>query len=128
MQNDPTAGISDGTGDAYSARVQVDLQDVGLKMPGVVSAYYETRDAGFSTLDYETRVDEELWGVALDVEANERTAYRFYYDSFEDADGRIKMFLQNQLGRFLGHLFDFHTAFGADHQYVALVFFRSADW
>lgn len=90
IQNDPTAGVSDGTGDAFAARARVDLQDVGLKMPGVVSAYYETRDTGFSTLDYETRVDEELWGVALDLEANERTAYRFYYDSFKDDGGRTK--------------------------------------
>ena len=32
------------------------------------------------------------------------------------ADGRIKMFFENQFGRFFGDFFDFHAAFGADHQ------------
>ena len=27
------------------------------------------------------------------------------------------MFLENQLGRFLGDFFDLHAAFGADHQH-----------
>lgn len=90
VQNDPTAGITDGTGEAYAARLQVDLEEVGLKMPGTLSAYYETRGAGFSTLDYETTADQDLWGVSLDLEASERTSYRFYYDSFEDADGQVK--------------------------------------
>nr|AFP55392.1 conserved hypothetical protein [Sulfitobacter guttiformis] len=90
IQNDPTAGVTDGTGEAVSARARVDLQDIGLQTPGSVSLYYEDRDAGFSTLDYETRVDEQLWGVSLDVDASERTAFRFYFDSFNDADGRIK--------------------------------------
>lgn len=90
VQSDPTAGVTDGTGEAYIARARIDFEDIGLRLPGTFSAYYESRDEGFSTLDYETRVDEELWGVSVDVEASERTAYRFYFDSFEDADGRIK--------------------------------------
>ncbi|MEQ6204474.1 hypothetical protein ABMC88_15650, partial [Sulfitobacter sp. HNIBRBA2951] len=90
VQSDPTAGVTDGTGDAFALRAQVDLQEAGLRLPGTISAYYETRDAGFSTLDYETRTDEELWGVSVDIDASERVGYRFYFDSFEDDDGRVK--------------------------------------
>ncbi|UWR24548.1 hypothetical protein [Sulfitobacter sp. S190] len=90
VESDPSAGVEDGTGSAYAARVQVDFADVGLQTPGTFAAYFERRDAGFSSLDYETRVDEELWGVSVDIEASERLAYRLYFDSFEDDDGARK--------------------------------------
>ncbi|MGB3243061.1 MAG: hypothetical protein WBB25_00890, partial [Sulfitobacter sp.] len=90
IENNPSSGTAGGTGDAYSARVQLDFADIGVKTPGTLGAYYESREAGFSTLDYETAVDEELWGVYVDVEPSERLAYRFYYDSFEDAAGKHK--------------------------------------
>ncbi|WP_299417216.1 hypothetical protein [uncultured Sulfitobacter sp.] len=113
VQSDPTAGVTDGTGEAFAARAQIDFEDVGLRLPGTFSAYYETRDAGFSTLDYETRVDEELWGVSVDVQASERMAYRFYFDSFEDADGQIK----REGGAELAYLLSERVKleFGAEH-------------
>jgi len=113
VQSDPTAGVTDGTGEAYAVNGRVDFEDLGLRLPGTVSAYYESRDAGFSTLDYETNVDEELWGVSVDIEASERLAYRFYYDSFEDADGRIK----NTGGAELAYLVSARVKleFGAEH-------------
>ena len=90
VDSNPTAGMTDGTGDAVSARGQVDFADIGLRLPGNFAAYYEKRDAGFSTLDYQTRVDEELYGVSVEVQPSERLSYRAYFDSFKDADGRLK--------------------------------------
>lgn len=90
VESDPSAGITDGTGEAVYVRGQVDFADLGLTVPGSVIAYYESRDEGFSSLDYLTRVDEELFGIAVEVQPSERLTYRAYYDSFEDADGRIK--------------------------------------
>lgn len=113
VESDPTAGITDGTGEAIAVRGQVDLADLGLAVPGTISAYFENRDAGFSTLDYETRVDEELYGVSVDITASERVGYRFYYDSFEDADGRIK----REGGAELAYLLSERVKleFGAEH-------------
>lgn len=88
VENRETAGLQDGTGDAFAARMQLDLVDLGNATPGTIAAYFETRDAGFSTLDYETTVDEELWGFSVDVQPSERLGYRLYHDSFEDADGK----------------------------------------
>lgn len=88
VENRETAGVVDGTGDGVAARMQVDLADLGVSTPGTIAAYFETRDAGFSTLDYQTTVDEELWGVSVDMQPTERLSYRVYYDSFEDENGR----------------------------------------
>ncbi|QUJ78259.1 hypothetical protein KDD17_17945 [Sulfitobacter albidus] len=90
IENTASAGVQDGTGEGYAARLQLDFEDIGLQTPGTFAAYYETRDAGFSTLDYQTTADEELWGVSVGVAPTEQLAYRFYYDSFENADGREK--------------------------------------
>lgn len=113
VQSDPTAGIADGTGQAYAVSGRVDFEDLGLRLPGTFSAYYESRDAGFSTLDYETSIDEELWGFSVDVEPTERLAYRLYFDSFEDADGRIK----REGGAELAYLLSERVKleFGAEH-------------
>lgn len=83
-----TAGVSDGTGRAVDFDMQLDLEELGSKVPGNVSAYYQDRTAGFSTLDYETTVDEELWGFAFSVEPSERVALSFAYDDFSDAAGK----------------------------------------
>ncbi len=88
IENRETAGVQDGTGDGVAVRTQIDLADLGLATPGSIAAYYETRDAGFSTLDYQTTVDEELWGVSIDIQPSERLSYRVYFDSFENADGK----------------------------------------
>ena len=88
IENRETAGLQDGTGDAVAARVQLDLADLGKAIPGTIATYFETRDAGFSTLDYETMVDEDLWGLSIDIQPSGRQSYRLYYDSFEDADGK----------------------------------------
>lgn len=88
IENRESAGVEDGTGDAVSAQMQLDLADLGIATPGSIAAYFETRDAGFSTLDYETTIDEELWGVSVDFQPSDRLGLRFYYDSFEDADGK----------------------------------------
>lgn len=84
-----TAGIEDNSGRAYSAEVVVDLADLGSTTPGSLTAYFENRTAGFSTLDYQTRDDEELWGLALDVQATDRLALRLSYDDYSNDTGKV---------------------------------------
>jgi len=77
-----------GDGEAYLVDGQLDLRELGANTDGTLAFYYENRTAGFSTLDYQTSVDEELWGVSIDIAATERLSYRAYFDSFDDDAGK----------------------------------------
>lgn len=86
INNTGSAG-NDGTGEAYYARGQVDLEELGLKTPGTMSAYYEKRTDGFSTLDYQTTDEEELWGLSIDMQPRENLSWRVYYDDYHNESG-----------------------------------------
>ena len=84
------AGVT-GSGSALRFKGQVDLEDLGYPIPGVVGAYIEERTAGFSTLSYRSETDESLWGFNIDIEPTEHTSVRLYYDSFDDdADRHLR--------------------------------------
>ncbi|MGR3793744.1 hypothetical protein [Vannielia sp. SX4] len=82
-----TSDSAGGEGEAFRLDTRVDLQDLGLSAEGFFAAYFERRTAGFSTLDYDTTSDEELWGVSLDMKASDRLDLAFYYDSYENDAG-----------------------------------------
>lgn len=86
ITNTPGAG---GTGHALQFRGQADLQELGLGVDGSIAGYFEERTAGFSSLDYQTTVDETLWGISADVAATDRFRVRLYYDDFEDDNGKF---------------------------------------
>ncbi len=86
ITNTPGAG---GTGHALNLRGQAELTELGLGVDGTIAGYFEERTAGFSSLDYQTLVDETLWGVAADVQASDRVRVRLYYDDFEDDNGKF---------------------------------------
>ena len=69
-----------GTGSAARLAAQLDLTEIGLKTEGRLSFYGERRTAGFSTLDYQTQNDENVWGFLLDVRPTERVLF----DNFKD--------------------------------------------
>jgi hypothetical protein len=73
-----------GTGSAARLAGQLDLTEIGLKTEGRLSFYGERRTAGFSTLDYQTQNDENVWGFLLDVRPTERVSWRVYFDNFKD--------------------------------------------
>ena len=89
-----TAGTSGGTGSATSAQVRLDFADLGFAQPGNVSAYYEERSAGFSTLDYEVTDDETLWGIAVNAQSSERLKFALTYDDYENDAGRVSRELE----------------------------------
>lgn len=88
IENTTTAGDPNTRGEAYILRGQGDLRELGFGVDGSLTGYVESKSAGFSTLDYETTEDEDLWGVAIAVEPSDRLAYRAYYDAFEDGAGK----------------------------------------
>ncbi|WP_299685938.1 hypothetical protein [uncultured Tateyamaria sp.] len=85
---DEAAAVA-GSGEAYRIEGRAALVDLGLDADGAISAYFEERTAGFTTLDYSTTADETLWGIALDVAATERLDIALYFDSFEQDGGKI---------------------------------------
>ena len=85
---DTTAAVG-GNGRAYSFAAEADFAELGLELDGRVSAYFEDRSAGFSTLDYQVSADETLWGFYAEVEPSERLSWRIYYDDFEDSTGNF---------------------------------------
>ncbi len=89
IENTTTAGAADTRGEAIILRGQGDLRDLGFGVEGTLSGYVERKTAGFSTLDYETTEDEDLWGLALSVKPSDRLSYRAYYDAFEDSAGKV---------------------------------------
>lgn len=73
-------------GNGYAGRIaaQLDLTEIGLNTEGTLSFYREKRSAGFSTLDYQTQSDEDVFGFLLDVRPTEQVSWRLYFDSFEN--------------------------------------------
>ena len=88
-----------GDGEAYFIKGQADLLELGFGVAGTFSAYAERRTAGFSTLDYQTSVDEELWGFDLEVRPTEESRYRIYADDFRNDDGKERLEAGVEYGR-----------------------------
>ncbi|MGB7242994.1 MAG: hypothetical protein WBC93_13015 [Sulfitobacter sp.] len=78
-----------GSGRAYRFKGQVDLEDLGIQTKGVVGGYFEDRTAGFSTLNYRTNNDEQLWGFHFEIEPSDRYTLRAEYDDYSDSAGRV---------------------------------------
>lgn len=108
-----TSGVQNRDARAYRAEAHIDLSDIDPNAEGSIGAYYEKREEGFSSLDYETNVDQEVWGVFIDRKVNDYLEYKIGYESFEDALGRVNRELDAQLSyRFAS---DWTVALGAKH-------------
>ncbi len=84
-----TTGVANREARAYRGELHVDVSDIDPNKKGQIGAYYERREAGFSSLDYETSVDQTIWGIFAEVEMTEDLRYRFGYEDYSDADGRV---------------------------------------
>ncbi|MGO4449868.1 TonB-dependent receptor [Phyllobacterium sp. TAF24] len=84
-----TTGTRDRAAMAWRAKGQVDLEDLtksGVK--GTVGAYYEQKEAGFSTLSDQISVDQRIWGAHADVEITKNTKFNLAYDDFTESNAR----------------------------------------
>jgi hypothetical protein len=89
---DNTAATA-GTGNAFKLEAQADLSDFSADRSGIVGGYYEERDLGFSTLDYQVTAatgDETLYGVYAQSEGDAGLGYKVYADLYENAVGNEK--------------------------------------
>jgi hypothetical protein len=76
-----------GTGEAYRFKTEVDFADLGFATKGTLSAYAESRSAGFSTLDYSVNANEQLYGFAVAAEVSDRLSYTVTFDSLSRDGG-----------------------------------------
>lgn len=87
---DTNAAVA-GSGSAYKIETQLDLVEMGFQRNGTISAYFEKREQGFSTLDYQVTAvtgDETLYGFDLNVEANPGgMGWALYADLYENGVG-----------------------------------------
>ena len=82
-----------GTGNAFKLEGQADLSDFNAARTGVVGGYYEARDLGFSTLDYQVSAatgDETLYGVYAQSAPQTGLGYKVYADLYENGVGNEK--------------------------------------
>ena len=90
IDDTPTSGRESLDAKAYRLEAHIDIADIDPDQKGKIGAYYEKREEGFSSLDYETNVTQRVWGVFADVEVNEDVRYRLVYENFADEAGRTK--------------------------------------
>lgn len=90
INNNGTSGIAGRKARAYSAKALIDLSDIDPSQNGEIGAYYERREEGFSSLSYETSIQQRIWGAHADVEINDTFSYRLNYEDFEDKAGKAK--------------------------------------
>ena len=82
-----------GTGKAFKLEGRAALSDLGLDAEGQVSAHYERREEGFSSLDQSVTAatgDEELWGLNLDARLSDRLAYSIAIESYDNDAGEVE--------------------------------------
>lgn len=77
-----------GTGGAMKVEGRAGFADLGLAGNGYLGVYYEQRDKGFSTFDFQVADDETLWGVALEADPRADLHVTLKYDSFDSASGK----------------------------------------
>ena len=90
INSSSTSGVSGLDARAYSLKGQIDLSDIDPQQKGIIGAYYEKREKGFTSLDHDTAINQRVWGAHTDVEVNENLRYRLNYEDFSDDAGKSK--------------------------------------
>lgn len=86
---EPTAGSPNVTAEALSVEVAADLGEVsGGRLVGSFSAYYDRKEAGFVSADYNIATTQEAYGMATVLGLGRGTDLSLAYDRFEDDTGK----------------------------------------
>jgi hypothetical protein len=79
-----------GTGDALRFEARSALHDMGLATDGFVGGYFEDRQGGFSSIDYQVASDEKLWGIYGEVQPSDDLRLAFNYDDYSSVSGKTE--------------------------------------
>lgn len=94
-----SAGASNRVAQAWRVEGQVDIPDFTKgEITGKLRAYYEDRDEGFATLDYNVGIDERLWGASLDMDLATGLVITGRYDDYANADGDSRREASGEIG------------------------------
>ncbi len=88
INNSASGGINGKKALAYSVKGQLDLSDFDPNKKGIISAYYERRNRGFTSLDYNDGIAQRIWGVLGTFEVDEHLKLKLKYEDFAAEDGR----------------------------------------
>ena len=85
-----TRDVNAGTGAAAKVEAKIDLADVSEGLQCSIGAYFETRQQGFSTLDYQvdaTTGNQRLYGFDIQQTLSNGLTYSANFDRVENAVG-----------------------------------------
>lgn len=84
-----TTGTRDRTAIAWRTKGQVALEDITKNgMKGTVGAYFQQKQAGFSTLADQISADQRIWGVDADLDVSKDIKLNLTYDDFSESNAR----------------------------------------
>ena len=82
----PSYGLPGNKAHSYVLRGKSDLAPVGLD--GRISGYFDHKEAGFNSPDYNIETDQTMWGLDGEIRLSKATTFTFGADMFRDADGK----------------------------------------
>lgn len=88
-----------GKGRATRLDAELDLADLGLEREGNLTLSYETRGAGFATIDRQTEQDEVMGEIALATKLDDKTGLTLSYSHFDEEGGDQKTEIEAALSR-----------------------------
>ena len=84
ITGDGVAGA--GRAMAYRFDSRLDLEELGLALPGTVALYYEAKEGGFSTITEDIAVDQAVYGISAEIDLTPRLGFGIDAEVF-DRDG-----------------------------------------
>ena len=84
-----SAGVTGAPADAFRVEAKANLAEItNGAVEGNVAAYYDKKEAGFVSADYDVATTQTAWGLSGKVDLTARSALRLSYEDFEDAAGK----------------------------------------
>ncbi len=84
-----TAGITGLPANGYRVEGKADLAELtGGAVAGAVAAYFDRKEAGFVSADYDIETTQTDWGLSGEVALGARTDLTFGYQDFKNVDGK----------------------------------------
>jgi uncharacterized protein YfaP (DUF2135 family) len=85
----PSAGLQGLQAQALHFEGKASLEEMtGGRIKGDIAAYYDRKEAGFVSSDYDIDTTQRSWGLSGTVEASDRTRLAFGVEDFADDDGK----------------------------------------
>ncbi|MEO1700832.1 MAG: TonB-dependent receptor [Pseudomonadota bacterium] len=93
--DETTSGSADKDALAWKVEAQADLKDIADNIiAGRIAGHFESRQAGFVSLDHDVAVDEQLWGASITVKPADTLEVSVGYDDYQNDDGKSRLDLE----------------------------------